>query len=546
MGGGREEFGGVERESVGVEEGGMRRPRTSEGWAERSRVETEEGGAPWMGGGERGSRRVLRGSADGLDADSRTERGGLEDGVMRHGDTGAEILEVRRVGGTEGGSRRDQFGSDGDVGAEVRFDSRALMQSGPRTLQRQQLPGFREELGGRVGGGGGGGRIGGSFSERSTGGGSFREREVGVAEVGGAEVGGGIGGVIGAGEEGLVSLERLPELTAAAAAAAAEGVGKGKKVRKVVKGAAGSGKGLTGKVKGVKGGKKGKDDSVGKAKGKGLGKGVGKRAAVGDECGEGVDGASGCKAVKKGAGVLKKVGSKRVGKKKGRDGVGSEAEGEGLPGRGQQQLNGKPLSSLRLGGYCVLLAEDTMVMRRLATMMLEKMGAAVVAVEDGQAATEAVVEREKQVAAGSAEPFDAVIMDCQMPRMDGYGATRWIRAREKEVGDGRHLPVVALTAHAMASDREHCLASGMDEYLTKPANAAQLVATLHKLSGFQWRWLLGAADWRISSGATRCLMWQRRNELESSNKPGLKNHHCCKRCGAQVRATHIGHSSQAT
>lgn len=120
-------------------------------------------------------------------------------------------------------------------------------------------------------------------------------------------------------------------------------------------------------------------------------------------------------------------------------------------------------------------------MRRLAVMMLQKMGAAVEAVEDGQLATEAVVRREEEVKAGKAKPFDAIIMDCQMPRMDGYTATRWIRAREHERGQGAHLPILALTAHAMASDREQCLAAGMDAYLTKPANQPQLVATLHRL-----------------------------------------------------------------
>ncbi|MEY4177171.1 MAG: hypothetical protein RLY70_745, partial [Planctomycetota bacterium] len=77
-----------------------------------------------------------------------------------------------------------------------------------------------------------------------------------------------------------------------------------------------------------------------------------------------------------------------------------------------------------------------------------------------------------------AEPFDVLFMDVQMPEMDGFEAAGAIRAREREQGSGRHLPIVALTAHAMKGDREHCLEAGMDDYLSKPVRAAEIAATL--------------------------------------------------------------------
>jgi two-component system sensor histidine kinase/response regulator len=117
----------------------------------------------------------------------------------------------------------------------------------------------------------------------------------------------------------------------------------------------------------------------------------------------------------------------------------------------------EPSSSLR-----ILLAEDNLVNQRLATRLLEKRGHFVVLAANG---LEAVTAFEK----GS---FDLALMDLQMPEMDGFEATAAIREKEKVAGS--HLPIVALTAHAMKGDREKCLEAGMDGYLTKPIRPQEL------------------------------------------------------------------------
>ncbi|ODT43249.1 MAG: hypothetical protein ABS70_08595 [Nitrospira sp. SCN 59-13] len=112
----------------------------------------------------------------------------------------------------------------------------------------------------------------------------------------------------------------------------------------------------------------------------------------------------------------------------------------------------------------LLLVEDTPVNREVATGMLDILGYSVHAVENGRLALEAVAR----------EQFDLILMDCQMPEMDGFTATAAIRQQERQSGGGHRIPVIALTANAMDGDRTRCLAAGMDDYLAKPFTASQL------------------------------------------------------------------------
>jgi PAS domain S-box-containing protein len=116
----------------------------------------------------------------------------------------------------------------------------------------------------------------------------------------------------------------------------------------------------------------------------------------------------------------------------------------------------------------VLLVEDNLINQKLARKLLEKDGYAVTVVSDGKAAVSTLAEAPEQ--------FSVVLMDCQMPIMDGYEATKAIREME---GTGtRHVPIIAMTAHAMTGDRERCLEAGMDDYLPKPIDRNQLSALL--------------------------------------------------------------------
>jgi CheY-like chemotaxis protein len=103
--------------------------------------------------------------------------------------------------------------------------------------------------------------------------------------------------------------------------------------------------------------------------------------------------------------------------------------------------------------------------------MLEKQGHRVVTAENGRLA----LERHR------CESFDVILMDVQMPEMDGLEATR--RIREEEGVSGRRIPIIALTAHALVGDRERCLEAGMDAYVTKPIRAAQLFSAIQRHVG---------------------------------------------------------------
>ena len=116
----------------------------------------------------------------------------------------------------------------------------------------------------------------------------------------------------------------------------------------------------------------------------------------------------------------------------------------------------------------VLVAEDNPVNREVAAAMLESLRVAYATADNGLAALEQV----------SRESFDLVLMDCQMPEMDGFEATGEIRRRQREGRLQRTLPVVALTANAVEGDRERCIAAGMDDYLSKPFTRDRLAAVL--------------------------------------------------------------------
>ena len=128
-------------------------------------------------------------------------------------------------------------------------------------------------------------------------------------------------------------------------------------------------------------------------------------------------------------------------------------------------------SQRRLNGMRLLVVEDNLINQQVAEELLTTEGAIVSMAANGQLGVEAV--------AAAAPQFDAVLMDLQMPVLDGYGATRIIR---EQLGLA-HLPIVAMTANAMASDREACLAAGMSEHVGKPFDLAHLVSLLIRITG---------------------------------------------------------------
>jgi CheY-like chemotaxis protein len=126
-------------------------------------------------------------------------------------------------------------------------------------------------------------------------------------------------------------------------------------------------------------------------------------------------------------------------------------------------------SKLRLN---LLLAEDNPVNQKLATRLLQKMGHSVKVVENGRQALAAFMK----------DQFDVILMDIQMPEMDGFEATAAIREREKTQDGTTHVPILAMTAHALAGDRERCLEAGMDGYVSKPINVQELAEALENLT----------------------------------------------------------------
>ena len=117
----------------------------------------------------------------------------------------------------------------------------------------------------------------------------------------------------------------------------------------------------------------------------------------------------------------------------------------------------------------ILLAEDNLVNQKVACKLLERRGHDVTVVNNGAEALSALEQR----------AFDLILMDVQMPEMDGLEATRQIRGRERSTGI--HVPILAMTAHAMKGDKERCLAAGMDGYISKPIQVQNLMQTIYTL-----------------------------------------------------------------
>jgi PAS domain S-box-containing protein len=159
---------------------------------------------------------------------------------------------------------------------------------------------------------------------------------------------------------------------------------------------------------------------------------------------------------------------------------------------------GKPAGTQSLH---VLLAEDGLVNQKVAVSLLEQRGHKVTVANNGRQA----------IAAFDSEPFDVVLMDIQMPTMDGFEATAIIRRKEKATGG--HIPIIAMTAHAMKGDRERCFEAGMDGYIAKPIRAKDLYET-------------------IEMTAAKVLESQRRNDMITDEKEILDRDKILERTGA--------------
>jgi len=144
----------------------------------------------------------------------------------------------------------------------------------------------------------------------------------------------------------------------------------------------------------------------------------------------------------------------------------------------------------------VLVAEDNLVNQMLVVTLLMKAGHEVALVSNGAEA----------VATWNRQPFDIVLMDMQMPEMDGFEAVACIRSEER--GSGGHIPIVAMTAHALVGDQERCLAAGMDGYISKPLDSARLLAAMD------------AAVGRIAGDIVACAPEHPNPPLLAEQKPG--------------------------
>lgn len=148
----------------------------------------------------------------------------------------------------------------------------------------------------------------------------------------------------------------------------------------------------------------------------------------------------------------------------------------------------------------VLLVEDDMINRMVASAALENMNVELCVAENGQQALDVISEKD----------FEVVLMDCQMPVMDGFEATSKLREREKK--SGNHIPVVALTANALVGDRERCIEAGMDDYLTKPLDFGELKKVIERWSSH------GQSSRRLTKRSPDQLAQQRTPELAQSER----------------------------
>jgi CheY-like chemotaxis protein len=140
--------------------------------------------------------------------------------------------------------------------------------------------------------------------------------------------------------------------------------------------------------------------------------------------------------------------------------------------RKKKEAPEKSTTESRLKGISlkILLAEDNLINQKLAARLLEKQGWQVTIANNGKEAVELSEKGE----------FDMILMDIQMPEMDGLEATEEIRKREEVTG--KHIPIIALTAHAFEEDKKKCLETGMNAYTTKPIRVRELFAIIEDIS----------------------------------------------------------------